>query len=143
MTTTEQINAYFDSQKPAKRADMQVLDQLIRQLLPDGRLWFSDGRDETGKVVTNPTVGYGQLTTHYKDGSSKAIFQIGMSGNTSGISIYIMGLPDKNYLPLTFGSTIGKATVTGYCIRFRSLADIKPDILQEAIRDGIAQTGNS
>lgn len=100
-----------------------------------------EGKDHTGKVVSNPNIGYGQFILHYKDGSSKEFYQIGMSGNTSGISVYIMGLEDKNYLPNTFRSTIGKATVTGYCIKFKALKDISINILKEAIRYGIKITG--
>lgn len=112
----------------------------ILQILPKGRLWFFDGKNETGKVVSNPSIGYGQYIINFKDGSEKEFYQIGISGNTTGISIYIMGLEDKNYLHETFGSTIGKATVTGYCIKFKKLEDITIEVLEEAIRSGIAKT---
>jgi len=46
----------------------------------------------------------------------------------------------KKYLPETYGNTIGKASVTGYCIKFKKLEDINMDILQAAIRDGVEQT---
>lgn len=140
MNTKEQITAYIDSQDEPKRADMQILHQHILQVLPHGKLWFLDGKDDTGKVVTNPNIGYGQFTIRYKDGSSKEFYQIGISSNTTGISVYIMGLEDKKYLPQNFGTTIGKATVTGYCIKFKSLNDINIDILTEAIRYGVEQT---
>lgn len=45
-----------------------------------------------------------------------------------------MGLDDKKYLPDTYGKLIGKASVTGYCIKFKSLMDINMDILAKAIR---------
>jgi hypothetical protein len=48
-----------------------------------------------------------------------------------------MGLKDKKYLSQTYGSTIGKATVTGYCIKFKSISDIKLDVLEKAIRFGM------
>jgi hypothetical protein len=57
-----------------------------------------------------------------------------------GISVYIMGIQDKKYLPETYGKTIGKASVTGYCIKFKTLKDINIDILNAAIRDGVKQT---
>ena len=31
---------------------------------------------------------------------------------------------------------LGKATVTGYCIRFKTLKEINPDVLAAAIRFG-------
>jgi hypothetical protein len=51
-----------------------------------------------------------------------------------------MGLDDKKYLPDTYGKTIGKASVTGYCIKFKTLKDVNIYILETAIRDGVKQT---
>ncbi len=142
MDTAEKIKAFLDSLSESKRAEMQSLHAHILQLFPKAKLWFLDGKDETGKVVTNPSIGYGQYRTHYKDGSTKEFYQIGISSNSTGISVYIMGLEDKKYLPETFGERIGKATVTGYCIKFKKLQDIKLDILDEAMRYGTKETGN-
>ena len=61
-----------------------------------------------------------------------------MSGNKTGISVYILGLKDKKYLAKTLGKEIGKASVTGYCIRFKALRDINIDMLETAIRYGLA-----
>jgi hypothetical protein len=36
-----------------------------------------------------------------------------------------MGVKDKTYLNQTFGIKLGKASVTGYCIKFKTLKDIK------------------
>jgi hypothetical protein len=135
-----QIRNYFDSLPEAKRADIESLNQLILRALPKCKQWFLDGKDEKGKVVSNPNVGYGQLMIKYADGKSKEFYQVGLSANTTGISVYIMGLKDKNYLPETYAKTIGKASVTGYCIKFKALKDIKVDILDAAIRDGVKQT---
>ena len=140
MNIHEQIKAYIDSQDEPKRAEMRTLHQHILQVLPKSKLSFLDGKDNTGKVVTNPNIGYGKFTIHYKDGSTKEFYQIGISGNTTGISVYIMGLGDKKYLAETFATTIGKASVTGYCIKFKTLKDIHIDILEEAIRYGVEQT---
>lgn len=140
MNVEEQIKRYVDGLPEPKRADMEMLHQCILRVLPNCRLWFLDGKDDTGKVVTNPNIGYGQFTIHYKDGSTKEFYQIGISGNTTGISVYIMGLEDKKYLPQTYGTSTGKASVTGYCIKFKTLKDINMEILEEAIHDGVEQT---
>lgn len=140
MEIQKQISNYFDSLPEAKRADIESLNKLILKALPKGRLWFLDGKDDKGKVVSNPNVGYGQLMIQYADGKSKEFYQVGLSANTTGISVYIMGLKDKQYLPGTYAKTIGKASVTGYCIKFKALKDINVDILDTAIRDGVKQT---
>lgn len=43
-------------------------------------------------------------------------------------------------LATSYGHALGKAKVTGYCIKFRTLRNIHVDVLEKAIRDGIAQT---
>jgi len=140
MNIQEQIKQYIDSQPEPKLTDIQALHQYILQLLPKCKLWFLDGKDDTGKIVSNPNIGYGLQTIKYADGKTKAFYQIGISTNTTGISVYIMGIKDKKYLPETYGKTIGKASVTGYCIKFKTLKDINIDILEAAILDGVEQT---
>ncbi len=140
MNIQEQIMAYIASQPDAKRSDIHALHMRILNEFPKSKLWFLDGKDEKGKIVTNPNIGYGLLTRKYADGRTKDFFQVGIGANTTGISVYIMGIKDKTYLPETYGKTIGKASVTGYCIRFKTLKDINIDVLEAAIRDGMKQT---
>lgn len=140
MNTEEQINSYISSQPEPKRSDMQELHRLILQLMPACKLWFLDGRDENDKIVSNPNTGYGSYNIQYADGTSRPFYQIGLSANTSGLSVYIMGLKDKTYLAQTYGKKIGKASITGYCIKFKSLKDINIDTLATAIRYGVEAT---
>ena len=135
-----QISDYLATQPERKRAEMQTLHGLMLRLMPDCRLWFLDGKDESGRTVSNPNIGYGLRTITYSDGRTREFYQIGLSANTSGISVYIMGLDDKSYLAETYGGEIGKATVTGYCIKFSTLRNINLAVLEAAIRDGIART---
>lgn len=137
MNVQEQIETYFTSQPEAKRSDMQTLHMLILQALPGCKLWFDDGKNSENKTVSNPTVGYGFQTIKYADGKTREFFQIGLSANKTGISIYILGIKDKTYLTQTYAKEIGKASVTGYCIRFNKLKDINTDILEAAIRYGV------
>lgn len=140
MNIEEQIKNYMDSLPEPKRFDMEALHKQVLQLLPKSTLWFLDGKDDKGKMVSNPSIGYGLRTIKYADGKTKEFYQIGISANTTGISVYIMGIEDKTYLPETYGKKIGKASVTGYCIKFKTLKDIRMDALEEAIRDGVQQT---
>ncbi len=142
MNVAEHIKKYIDSQPEPKHADLETLHQRILQVLPTCKLWFLDGKDENGKIISNPQIGYGLQTVKYADGKTKAFYQIGISGNTTGISVYIMGIEDKKYLPENYGKTIGRASVTGYCIKFKTLKDIHIDILEAAIQDGVKKTNN-
>ena len=138
MNVQEQIKRYIASQPKPKRSDMRELHRLALQASPECKLWFSDGKDSEGRTVSNPTIGYGFYTIKYADGKTKEFFQIGVSGNKTGISVYILGLKDKKYLAKTYGEKLGKASVTGYCIRFKALKDINIDTLEAAIRYGLA-----
>lgn len=137
MDTEERIEAYLAGQPQPKQADLRQIHARVLAEFPGCRLWFNDGTDEAGKVVANPTIGYGGYTIRYADGSSREFFRIGLSATTAGISVYVLGLDDTTYLARTFGPSIGKASVTGYCIRFRRLAVIDADALQVAIRHGM------
>ena len=140
MNIQEQINAYIATQPEPKRSEMQELHSNILAIMPDCKLWYLDGKDEKGKTVSNPNIGYGNRTIKYADGKTKEFFQIGISANTTGISVYILGIKDKNYLAQAFGKELGKASITGYCIKFKKLNDINLEILKRAIQYGIAQT---
>ena len=143
MNAHEQIKKYIDSQPEPKRSDMQELHRLTLQVLPKCKLWFLDGKNSENKTVSNPNIGYGLYTIKYTDGTTREFYQIGMSANTTGISVYILGIKDKKYLAQTYGKKIGRASVTGYCIKFKMLKDINIDILEEAIRDGVEITGKT
>ena len=136
MNVADQIATYISEQPEPKRSDMDALHQIMLELAPGCRTWFLDGKDEAGKIVANPNIGYGSRTIAYADGTSRDFYQVGMSANSSGISVYILGLEDKNYLARVYGSAIGKAKVTGYCIRFKAIRDIDIDVLKAAVGDG-------
>ena len=137
MNVQEQIKNYITSQAEPKRSDMQELHRIILLLMPACKLWFLDGKDSKGKIVSNPNIGYGSHTIKYADGTTREFYQIGLSANKTGISVYILGIKDKTTLTQTYGKKLGKASVSGYCIRFKALKDINIDILQAAIRYGV------
>ena len=120
MSVKEEIKKYIAGHAEPKRSEMQELHSVILKIMPGCKLWFLDGKDDTGKTVTNPNIGYGAYTIKYADGKTKEFYQIGISANTSGISVYVMGIPDRAYLPKTYEKKIGKASVTGYCIKLKA-----------------------
>ena len=132
----EQIKEYIERQPEPKRSEMLELHSIVLQIKPACNLWFLDGKDDKGKTVSNPNIGYGHYTINYADGKSREFYQVGLSANTTGISVYIMGIDDKTYLVNTYGEIIGKASVTGYCIKFKKLKDINIEVLKAAIQFG-------
>ena len=141
MSIKDEIKNYIAGQPEPKRSDMQQLHKFILKVLPKTRLWFESGKNSENKTVSNPNVGYGLYTIKYADGKTRDFFQVGMSANTTGISVYIMGIKDKKYLAEHYGKKIGKASVTGYCIKFKALKDIDLDQIEAAIRYGVADSG--
>ena len=138
MNVEEQIKEYIASQPEPKRSDMQKLHHSILDLMPATKLWFLDGKNSENKTVSNPNIGYGSRTIEYADGKTREFYQIGLSANKTGISVYILGIKDKTYLAQAYGKKLGKASVSGYCIRFKTLKDLNIGILEAAIRDGVA-----
>jgi hypothetical protein len=136
MNVQEQIDEYIASQPESKRSDLQDLRSVILGVVPGCKLWFLDGKDSEGKTVSNPNIGYGR----HADGSTREFYQIGLSANKTGISVYILGIEDKKYLAETYGKELGKASVTGYCIRFKALRDINVETLEAAVRFGFERT---
>ena len=136
MSVREQIKKYISSQPEQKQSDMQALHRIILKAMPACKLWFLDGKNSENKTVSNPNIGYGLQTIKYADGKTREFYRIGLSANKTGISVYILGIEDKDHLAKAFGKKIGKASVTGYCIKFKTLKDIKTDVLEAAIRYG-------
>src|SRR6187399_1882641 len=102
MNVKEEIKKYIAGQPESKRSDLQALHNNILKTIPGCKLWFLDGKNEDGKVVSNPNIGYGTQTMKYADGKTREFYQIGFSTNTTGISLYIIGLEDKTYLVKTY-----------------------------------------
>ncbi len=140
VSVEEQIEEYITSQLEPKCSEMQALHRIILDVMPACKLWFLDGKNSENKIVSNPNIGYGLQTRKYADGKNREFYQIGLSANKTGISVYIIGLDDKKYLAQTYGEKLGKASVTGYCIKFKALKNINIEILEAAIRDGVALT---
>jgi hypothetical protein len=143
MSVREQIDRYIGDQSPAKSEELRDLHRRILQVSPDAKLWYLDGANSDGKIISNPNIGYGSQMLSYANGGSKAFYKIGLSANTSGISIYVMGLKDKQYLVQTYGPRLGKAKITGYCIRFKTLKDLDFAVLGEVIADAMGPAGAS
>ncbi len=137
MRIRERIEIYLADQPEPKRGDMRALHRVIIKAVPRCKLWFLDGKNSAGKTVSNPNIGYGLHTLISADGTPRAFYQIGLSANTAGISVYILGIADKTYLARAYGKRLGKASVSGYRIKFKALEDIDIDTLVAAIRYGV------
>src|SRR5258708_38170346 len=98
MNVQEQIEKYITRQPEPKRSDMQALHRIILEVMPACKLWFLDGKNSENRTVSNPNIGYGLRTIKTADGKNREFYQIGLSANTTGMSAYILGIEDKQYL---------------------------------------------
>jgi hypothetical protein len=139
MNTQEQIDKYLADLSPQKSGEMLDLHQRIIAISPNCRLWFLDGRNSDGKIVSNPNIGYGSTMLEYVNGEQREFYRVGLSANTIGISVYIMNTPGKRYLQDNYAEKLGKANVTGYCIKFRTTKDVDIKVLDNIISDAMGR----
>ena len=103
MGMQEQVDGDIANQPEAKRSEMQELHRMIQGVKPEFKLWFLDGKNEEGKIMSNPNIGYGSRDHKPADGTISDFYQIRMSANKTGISVYILGIDDKKYPAETYG----------------------------------------
>jgi len=129
----QQIKKYIAGIPDPRGTEIQDLHQHIVRAFPKWKLWFFDGKNTEDKTVTNQTIGYGVHTIKYANGTTREVFRIGMGANKTGIFVYILPIRNKTYLAETYGKKLGKATMTGYCIKFKTLKDISIEVLLDAM----------
>ena len=133
MNAQDQIDKYIADQPSSKREDIRDLHVRILRIAPECKLWFLDGRNSENKVVSNPSIGYGSKAIEYAGGDIREFYKIGLSANTTGVSVYFIGMKEKKYLSETYGKKLGRAQITGYCVKFRHLEDVNIDTLEEMV----------
>ncbi len=133
--TPELIARYLNGLGADKRRAMHALHALVLKTMPGCMLWLNDGLDTAGRVVSNPCIGYGSRTIRYANGTTREAFRAGISANNAGLSVYLMAMPDKTILARKYAASIGRATVTGYCIKFRKLEDVDLQVLAKALHE--------
>ena len=134
MSTAEKISQHLATLSREKSAELSRLYQLIHGEMSTEDLQFFDGKNEQGKVITNPTIGFGQCRLTYSDGSFQDTFRLGISANSTGLSIHILGLKDKKFLNDFLGTRLSKAKITRYVIRFGKMKDVDEGVLRELVR---------
>lgn len=133
--TRERIAQYLHGLDTDKREAMRTLHALVSKIMPGCMLWFSDGRNVAGGIVPGPCIGYGSRIIRYTNGTTREVFRAGISATNSGLSLHLFGMPDKTALARKYAATIGRATVTGYCIKFQKLKDVNLRVLEKALHE--------
>ncbi len=55
-----------------------MLHELILTIMPDCKLWYLEGKNEAGKQVGHPTIGYGNYTITNYGSRTRDFFRIGL-----------------------------------------------------------------
>jgi hypothetical protein len=124
---------FINQQEIKLKQELYTLHELILSIKPNIQLWYFNGKNETGKIVSNPNLGYGSCLLNKGSMNEREFYRIGLSPNLQGISIYVFGLDDKMYLNNQYKNTIGKAKISGYCIKFKSLKDLDLLVLKSLL----------
>jgi len=89
MNFENQIHNYITSLPEPKRGEMEVLHQMILKITLKSQLWFENGLNEEGKVISNLNIGYGTYTINYANGKTKDFFRIGLNAKTPKVFPFI------------------------------------------------------
>lgn len=112
--------------------ELLTITQWIAKHFPLLETSFFDGKNASGKIVTNPTYGFGTLIQSGVNGG-KPTFQLGVSANSTGITLSFIGIRNRVDLSeLCHG--IGNASITKYCIKFKSFNGLDANVLQHVIK---------
>ena len=108
-----------------RTTDLNRLDRLIRDTLPDLEVHEADG-----------TVGYGPFHYRYASGREGDTYRISVASRKTGISLYVLALTeDGEYLAESRADRFPKAKVGKSCVRFKRLDDVDRAALRELLAD--------
>lgn len=131
-TQQERIAEFIDGHTDQIALNLRCTHDFFTSFFPIETITLTDGKDATGKIVTNPMICYGTFVQHIANGSSKSLPQVTIAATQQGFSIYFLGIRGKIDLrELSFD--LGKVNVTGYCIRFKQWNEINQSTLKEIV----------
>ena len=126
-TTREE---YLASLTPERRADIDRMDVLIRELAPHLAPGFAPG-----------FLGYGPYRYKYESGREGDSFRIAMASQVQYISLYVSCGLEADYLDRKYGPRLPKANIGKCCVRFKRLSDLDEVALRELIEEAAEAVG--
>jgi hypothetical protein len=105
--------------------DVERLDQLIRETLPD----LDAHASENG-------FGYGPFHYRYASGREGDAYRVSVASRKTGISLYVLALTeDGEYLAEARAGEFPKANVGKSCVRFKRLDGLDEAALRDLLRE--------
>lgn len=106
--------------------DLERLDELIRDTLPDLEVHRHDGGG----------AGYGRFHYRYASGREGDTYRVSFASRKTGISLYVLALTeDGEYLPEARAAEFPKASVGRACVRFKRLDDLDASALRSLLAE--------
>ncbi|SLN27380.1 DUF1801 domain-containing protein [Roseisalinus antarcticus] len=123
--TDADVSAFLASvQHPVRRADAQTLDALFRRITG----W-------TPRMWGPSLVGYGSYHYRYESGREGDFLATGFSPRKANLVVYVM----PGYAEMSgMLDRLGKHKLGKSCLYINKLADVRPDVLEEIVRAGLA-----
>ena len=114
---------YIDALPEPRRADVRVLDALIRREAPGLEPHLQSGM-----------LAYGHYRYKPKSGVVGDWFFLGLSGRKTYVSLYVMAEPALE----SFRDRLPKADIGRSCVRIKRLTDVDLDVVADLVRQGAA-----
>ena len=125
--TDNSVAAFLDAiEDPQRRADCRALAEMMQRITgAEPQMW--------GPAI----VGFGSYRYTYDSGRSGDWFLTGFSPRKQNIALYGLGIARQPELM----QKLGKFKTAKSCLYVKRLADIDPEVLEELIRQSIAELG--
>ncbi len=125
-TNAQDPDEYISLIEELRRADIEALDALIREIAP-----------KLDRKLFGSIIGYGSSHYESKSGLRGEWFTIGLASQKNYISVYICIVEDGEYLPEKYKDQFPKASIGKSCIRFKKLEDIDQKALVSLIKKAV------
>ena len=111
------LDALLAPLDPARRADLEELDEAIRRLAPD-----------LAPSVANGMISFGRCRYTYASGRSGESPSLAIAARAAGISVYVSFTQVERWADRLPTANCGKG-----CIRLKRVADLDPIVLEEIV----------
>jgi uncharacterized protein YdhG (YjbR/CyaY superfamily) len=126
-TNAKTHDQYIAEVEEKRRADIQVLHDMVREEAP-----------ELEPTMEFGMLGYGKYHYKYKSGREGEWMKIGIANNKQYISLYSCAADDDGYVAERYRGRLPKANIGKSCVRFKHLSDLDEETLRELIRETAA-----
>ena len=123
----ESHEQYIAEADASRRADLQRLHELIREVAP-----------ELEPTMEFGMMGYGKFHYKYATGREGDWMKVGVANNKRYISLYCCSADEQGYIAERYQERLPKANIGKSCVRFKRLSDLDPDVLTALIRETAA-----